>query len=325
MPPLPVTTLSAADVARLRPTLDGLCAATDVGARLARDPLHFPRRYADPGDAEIAGLFASALAFGRVSLFWPVLERIIGLMDDAGGPRAWAEGFGPEQARALAPLLYRWNRGPDWALLAAAAGRLVREAGRLGAVVEAADTPTASDLGPALQALILALRRAAVAEAPALGLPGARFEDLPRGFRTLLPLPSEGSACKRWNMYLRWMVRRPGARAAQGLPARADGVDLGLWALSPARLIIPLDTHVSRLSGFLGLTGRPDDSWRTAVEITANLARFDPLDPVRYDFALAHLGISGACHGAWDERACPSCPLVTDCRIGRVAGRPPME
>lgn len=321
----PALTLSDADVARLRPTLDALCASTDVAARLSRDPLHWPRRYPDPGDAEIAGLFASALAFGRVSLFWPVLAQIVDQMDRWGGPRDWALQLGPTQADALAPLLYRWNRGPDWSLLAAAAGRLLRSAGRLGAIVEAAYSPTHAHLGPALEGLILALREAAVAEAPRLGIAARRFEDLPRGLRTLLPLPSQGSACKRWNMYLRWMVRRPGPRAPNGLPAAADGVDLGLWDLPPARLIIPLDTHVSRLSGLLGLTARPDDSFRTAVEITANLARFDPLDPVRYDFALAHLGISGACRGVADAHTCPTCPLVRDCRIGRVAMSRPAE
>ena len=319
MPPTPAIALSASDIHRLRPTLDALCAATDVAARLSRDPLHFPRRYTDPADVEIAGLFASALAFGRVSLFWPVLARITALMDQAGGPRTWALGFGPADAEALAPLIYRWNRGPDWSLLAAAAGRLIREAGTLGAVVEAAYSPVQADLGVALEALILALREAAVAESAALGHHARTFDALPRGLRTLLPLPSQGSACKRWNMYLRWMVRRPGPPGPDGHPAAADGVDLGLWALPPSALIIPLDTHVSRLSGLLGLTARTDDSWRTAVEITANLARFDPADPVRYDFALAHLGISGACRGVADPLACPACPLVADCRIGRVA------
>lgn len=302
-------------LARLERALEELCASTDVSARLASDPLAFARRYPDPGDAELAGLFASALAYGRVRLFWPVLTELFRQADAAGGPKAWVLGFGARDADDLAPLVYRWNRGRDLALLARAAGAVLRAHGSLGAVVAAGFRPEHADLGPALEGAVRALREAALAEAPALGIRAATFQDLPRGFRTLLPLPSEGSACKRWNMLCRWMVRRPGQRRGDE-PARADGVDLGLWALPTDRLIIPLDTHVSRLSLFLGLTGRADDSWRTASEITRGLKRLDPVDPVRFDFALAHLGISGACKGARVPEVCDACPLVGCCRVG---------
>lgn len=98
----------------------------------------------------------------------------------------------------------------------------------------------------------------------------------------LYPSPESGSACKRMNLFLRWMVRP------------ADGLDLGLWkSLSPSRLIIPLDTHISRIAHQLGLTKRTSGDWRTAEEITESLRHFDPEDPLRYDFALCHLGISG--------------------------------
>ncbi len=299
----------------LAAALEALC-ASDPGARIGRDPLHFARRYADPGDVELAALFASALAYGRVSLFWPVLERLFARADARGGPRRWVLGFDAEDAEALAPLVYRWNRGVDLSLLALAAGRILRERGRLGAVFEAGWRPEHADLGPALEAGVLALRAAGLAEAPRLGLSAARFEDLPRGFRTFLPLPSEGSACKRWNMMLRWMVRRPGAAGTGGAPLRADGMDLGLWALPPEGLILPLDTHVSRIARYLGLTAREDGSWRTAAEITGRLRAIDPRDPTRYDFALAHLGISGACQSRHVAEICARCPLTACCVVG---------
>jgi uncharacterized protein (TIGR02757 family) len=89
--------------------------------------------------------------------------------------------------------------------------------------------------------------------------------------------------------------------------------------VSPSALLIPLDTHIHRLSLFLGLTARKDGSWRTAREITDTLALLDPVDPVRFDFALAHLGMSRACLGGRDPVVCPACPLDDVC------GAPPLR
>jgi uncharacterized protein (TIGR02757 family) len=125
----------------------------------------------------------------------------------------------------------------------------------------------------------------------------------PRGLRHLLPDPAGPGASKRWNLYLRWMVRGP------------DGVDLGLWAgIPPSALLVPLDTHVHRVARALGLTSRRDASWRTAEEVTASLRRIDPEDPVRYDFALCHLGMSGQCPARRDPVRCAACPLRGACR-----------
>ncbi len=123
-----------------------------------------------------------------------------------------------------------------------------------------------------------------------------------RGLRHLLPDPAGPGASKRWNLYLRWMVRGP------------DAVDLGLWHEVPASaLVVPLDTHVHRVARALGLTARPDASWRTAEEITAALALLDPQDPVRYDFALCHLGMSGACPARRERARCEACVLGEEC------------
>ena len=133
----------------------------------------------------------------------------------------------------------------------------------------------------------------------------ADWSSLPRGLRYMLPHPASGSACKRWCMFMRWMVRAP--------HAGPDGTDLGIWSGSPARLVIPLDTHVLRLARFLRLTRRTDGSWRTALQVTDALARITPDDPLRYDFALAHLGISGQCRGGFHPDVCPSCDLRPVC------------
>ena len=130
-----------------------------------------------------------------------------------------------------------------------------------------------------------------------------------RGFAHLWSDPLKGSALKRLNMLMRWMVRGP------------DEVDLGLWAsLGPARLTIPLDAHVFRVARALGLTRRSSPSWRAAREVTEALLTLDPQDPVRYDFALAHLGISGDCAGHQVPERCQRCALQPICSLPARSG-----
>jgi uncharacterized protein (TIGR02757 family) len=95
----------------------------------------------------------------------------------------------------------------------------------------------------------------------------------------------------------------------------ADGVDLGLWPVSPSDLLIPVDTHIHRISRNLGLTDRRAASWATAEEITANLRRLDPRDPVKYDFALCHLGVSRQCPSRSEQDKCARCVLQDVCSV----------
>jgi len=280
---------ASVEAARARALAEHLAAVERLAAteaNLARDPVRFPRAYraagGEPADIEIAAFVAAQLAYGRVDLFGPVIARLLAVTDRYGGPAAYVRAFDAERAAALDGLVYRWNRPQDFVLLFRTLQRVYSERGSLGALF--APGPVARSLGDAIDALR--------AHAPA---------ETTRGFRTWLAHPADGSACKRHLMLLRWMVRR-------------EGVDLGMWThLSPADLVIPLDTHVMRVSRFLGLTARADPSWRTAEEVTAALRAIDPEDPVRFDFALAHLGISGACRGRRDAEVCPGCPLDRIC------------
>jgi uncharacterized protein (TIGR02757 family) len=292
----------------LKAHLDALVVDTDPQARLAADPLRFARAWARADDAEVAAVFASGLAFGRVAAFGPVVKTLMDRAALHGGPRRWIETFGAEEAAWVAPLVYRWMRGRDFALLAFALQEVLQEHGRLGALAESAGVDAAcTGAAQALGAVVEPLRAAAVKAAPRVGLSVGDYGDLPRGLRYLLPHPRSGSACKRWCMFLRWMVRKPGPGAA--------GVDLGLWDLPSTALVIPLDTHVHRIARYLGLTTRTDASWRTAVDVTRSLAALDPADPVRYDFALAHLGISGACRGEHVPEICGRCALHAVCTV----------
>ena len=290
-------TLPASRAAALRPLLDRLDAALDRAARIAADPVEFPRRYADRDDQEVAGLVAVSLAYGRADVFKPVVARALAAMGPH--PARFAEALA--RSPAVAPftgLAYRFNRPPDLAALVAAAGELRLRHGSLGdrfatLFREEGGGPTA--LRPALARLAAELRGA-----PQVGPLLARRGR--RGLRHLLPDPSGPGASKRWNLYLRWMVRGP------------DAVDLGAWRGVPAAaLVVPLDTHVHRVARALGLTGRRDASWRTAEEITAALRRIDPDDPVRYDFALCHLGMSGRCPPRRDPVRCRACLLAGAC------------
>ncbi len=259
------------------------------------NPVRFPRRYPDPLDAEVAGLVASALAYGRADLFGERLEGVFRAM----GPRpgAFSRSFDPaKDAARFAGFRYRFNVGADVAALVSAAGAVQRARGSLGAAFESAMHRRG------------AMREAAadfVAELRASVDPGVERALGPRrGFDHLLPRPERGAACKRLMLYFRWMIR--------GGPS--DGVDLGLWSgASPSALIVPLDTHIARLARQLGLACRRDLSWATAEEITASLRRLDPLDPVKYDFALCHHGMSGGCPARPSVRVCARCALKTAC------------
>jgi len=154
------------------------------------------------------------------------------------------------------------------------------------------------------------LYRAVRGEAPDLRTGLAAFlgrfrdawgEDLPRERNFLFPDPRNGSACKRHNLFLRWVVRG------------GDGVDLGLWsALSPAELVVPLDTHMARLGRWLGMTRRTSADWKTAEEITRGLRSVCPEDPVRFDFPLTRVGILGGCTSR-HRGLCAECPLDRAC------------
>jgi uncharacterized protein (TIGR02757 family) len=122
------------------------------------------------------------------------------------------------------------------------------------------------------------------------------------------PRPSAGSACKRLNLFLRWMARR-------------DEVDLGAWrSIPPSKLIVPLDTHVIRLGRCLRLTRYTSPGWKMAAEITASLRAIDPVDPVRFDFSLCHVGMMNAC-GFGRRQGDAQCPLKGNCHPARGSRR----
>jgi uncharacterized protein (TIGR02757 family) len=296
-PTASVARLTAARARQLKPRLDALRARASAERRVEEDPVSLVRAYDRAEDQEVAGLFCASLAYGRVDLFKPILARLLRSLgpSPSGFCRTLRErrDFSP-----FAGLVYRFNLGADVACLAWAIGEALHAFGSLEALF-LAELMKGGDLKTALAGFTDWLRtRDFKVVKSALGPP--------RALHHLLPDAKRGGASKRHLLYLRWMARGP------------DEVDLGAWrGLSPRRLIIPVDTHVSRMSRNLGLTRRRDLSWRTAEEITASLRLVDPDDPVRYDFALCHFGMSGACPARRVAVRCARCELLSTCQPGQ--------
>jgi uncharacterized protein (TIGR02757 family) len=271
----------------------------------ASDPVHIVRRFASSADREVVGFCAAGLAFGRVSSVLGSVESLLAVMGPH--PATFVRNFDlARDAGPLAPLVHRWIRGHDLVALVLILQRMLRESGSIEAFLVEGDDPGHPDLGPALDSFS---RRALETDVQAAY---QRRSSGPRGagpgVNYFFPRPSAGSACKRMNLFLRWMVRH-------------DAIDLGVWTkVSPARLLVPLDTHVIRLGRCLRLTRYTSPGWRMAAEITASLRAVDPVDPVRYDFSICHVGMMNAC-GFGRAQGDSQCPLRGVCRP-RVRRRP---
>ena len=257
---------------------------------LETDPVRYVHRYPDDEDREVVAFLSAALAFGRVAAIFRSLDDLLARLGPHPAERV--RGLKPgERSDLLSGFRHRWIGEGTLGAALLVLGGLLREHGNLEAVFLAGD-PGGQTLRGAVEAFAERARRQ----------PGAKEE---RGFRFLFPTPATGSACKRMNLFLRWMVRP------------SDGVDLGLWhSLAPARLVIPLDTHVAFLGRALGLTRRRTPGWGMAEEITAALRHLDPDDPVKYDWSLSRLGILGHCPERRDPEICPTCPVYRHCRLG---------
>jgi uncharacterized protein (TIGR02757 family) len=257
------------------------------------DPIELVRPYANPADAEIVGFCAAGLAFGRVKSILDSVGRLLDVMGPS--PAAFVRQFVPERDSRLFDLLgHRWMRGPDLAALMWMLRQMLEAAGTLEQFFVDGDTPAAPDIGPGLEQFCERARAFDVSR-----VYGMRPES--SGVHGFFARPSSGSACKRLNLFLRWMVRR-------------DQIDLGIWTrVSPARLIIPLDVHVIRVGTCMGLTRLTSPGWRMAADITASLRQFNPADPVRYDFALCHIGMQSLC-GFNQPAGDLQCPLKGVCR-----------
>ncbi len=267
-------------------------------AYLETDPLLHVHKYAAPEDQEVVAFLAAVFAYGQVPQILRNLQEILTPLSDSVA-EAVRKGNVSRWNRMYERYAYRFQQREDLALLLWLLGRILAEFGTIQA--------SFLRFYLAHKARPLPIRRALtewvgfLRETLRSG-PGWNALESPRGIYHLLPDPDSGSPCKRWNLYLRWMVRGP------------DGLDLGLWRSIPARhLILPLDTHTARICRYLKLTSRVAPSWAMAEEITQTLRNLDPEDPVRYDFSIARLGILARCTKKMDRSRCIPCELSRIC------------
>ena len=268
----------------------------------AADPIQTVRRYAAPADQEIVGFCAAALAFGRVASVLNTVETLTRVLGPA--PAAYVRRFDPKAPHPeLRVMVHRWTRGVDIVALLWLLRQMIDRSSTIEAFFLEGFDPAAIDIGDALdsfsrRALALDVRSVYGRRVPAR-----------TGVGYFFPRPSAGSGCKRLNLFLRWMVRK-------------DEVDLGAWTSIPrSALIVPLDTHVIRLGRCLRLTRYTSPGWRMAAEITASLRAIDPVDPVRFDFSICHVGMMNAC-GFGRRQGDAQCPLKGVCRPRARAAAP---
>ena len=265
---------------------------------LANDPVQFVHLYDHEADREIVGLIASALAYGNVKIVLRTVKKALGYLGPH--PSQTLASFDPRaDSHRLRGFYHRFNTSRDLAVFFWIIRRTLEEYGSLEAAFSSGLTEDSPDTEQAINRFSEIL----------LGFGHERFYprgELKRriGVRFFFPSPAQGSACKRMNLYLRWMVRPE------------DGIDCGVWTkVVPRQLVIPLDTHIARISGYIGLTDMQTPGWRMALDITRSLRNLHRDDPLRYDFALCHLGIAGDCPRKRNLLKCVRCPIVAICRL----------
>lgn len=238
------------------------------------DPITIPHRFTHPADREISGLFAAILAWGNRTTIIRSSERLLEVMEQQ--PYAFVtslDTISTATRKRFKGFVHRtFNEFDLWHLLEFLHHHYaVRKQPSLETAFSDWMAPTDATIENGLIGFhnyVFGFRAEATEEVHC---------------RKHIATPARGSACKRLNMFLRWMVRRDTA-----------GVDFGLWTrIQPTQLICPLDVHAVRVARTLGLLERPQADWKAAVALTEALRQFDPADPVKYDFALFGLGVDG--------------------------------
>ncbi|MCR4881213.1 MAG: TIGR02757 family protein [bacterium] len=246
----------------LKERLDALVKKYETPDFIKSDPVQFLHRYKKFEDIEIAGLIGSSLAYGKREAFLGKLNYIFKIMGSS--PYCFCLNLDKKAIREyFKNFKYRFNTGEDIILLLETLCRFYNENKNMDDFL---GKKIRSDNEKAKQVVSI------ISDEFTNGMDA-------KSYCYLFPSPKSGSACKRLNLFLKWMVRK-------------SPVDAGIWkSIEPKDLIIPLDVHVARVSRGLNLTSRKSNDWQTAEEITSKLREFDSYDPIKYDFALFDIGI----------------------------------
>ncbi len=253
------------------------------------DPLQFVYRYDNPSDMEVVAFLAADLAYGRVEQIQKSLTNLFERMGES--PYAFIKGFGKAEQKSLKGFKHRFTTDQDISDLLMLLKKVLNRYAGIEEFFIQGYNPHDINIVPALSKFCNSLLDMYAAE---------HNPKTSRGLKYLLVNPAKGSACKRLNLFLRWMVRD-------------DDVDTGLWkSIDKAKLIVPVDVHMGRLCKILGLYNQKAVSLATAIKITEGFAEIEPADPVKYDFALSRIGIVENCNGQY-RNACEHCELSLFC------------
>ena len=271
--------------AQLKVLLEDLYQKYNHSRFIPPDPLQFVYKYSRPRDMEVAALLSAVLAYGRVEQIAKSLTNLFGMMGKS--PADFILNFSKKDSRKLEAFKHRFNTGRDIAVLLKIIKKALIQAGTLEKFFLHGYDENAPDITAALSGFVT--RMLNLHEKP---------ND--RAVKYLLTNPADRSCCKRMFLFLRWMLRD-------------DEVDPGLWkSMDKAKLIVPVDVHIARLSGILGFHNDKTMSLKTAVKITEGFRKICPGDPVKYDFALSRIGILENCNGRINPY-CPDCELRPYC------------
>lgn len=253
------------------------------------DPLQFVYYYSNRNDMEIAALLSASLAYGRVEQIQKSLTKLLGLIGNR--PYEFVRDFNKTHRQKLHGFKHRFTTGDDISNLLALLKKVFKKYGNIENYFLLGCSKADRNIIPALTIFSDSLLKMHVTDNPG---------STNRGLKYLLVSPAEGSACKRLNLFLRWMVRD-------------DQIDTGLWKLvDKSKLIVPVDVHMGRLCRILRFHDNKTVSLKTAVTITEKFAEIEPSDPVKYDFALSRVGIVENCTGKY-RSDCEICELSSFC------------
>jgi len=253
------------------------------------DPLQFIYQYSRKADMEITGFLGACLAYGRVQQIERSITTLLDFMGDH--PSEFILDFDKRKRSKLSDFKHRFTTGDDISDLLWLLNKVLKKDGSIENYFVQGYQEHDENIIPALTHFCESLLNMYASEhRKAAGI----------GLKYLLVSPTGGSACKRLNLFLRWMVRD-------------DDVDAGLWkSIDKAKLIVPIDVHMSRLCRILGFHSRKTVSLSTATEVTESFAEIEPDDPVKYDFALSRIGIVENCTGHYGKY-CDDCELLSFC------------
>ena len=236
--------------------------------KLEPDPLQFLHKFKDEKDIEIVGLIASIFAYGNVKQIENTLKKFIIVFD--GKPYSFIKNFSlGKDSNKIFGIKHRFYTEDDISKLFMIINKEIKKHKSIKQIFLQGCNISDGNVKNGISNFSNHFLNSFL----------ETFGEVSAGIKFMFPLPEKGSACKRMNLFLRWMVRK-------------DELDFGLWKeISTSKLVIPVDTHIARISRLLNLTKRKNADWKMAEEITSKLKKYDSEDPIKYDFAICHIGI----------------------------------